>query len=78
MQRAWTSPDKFKHNTDNTVINMRLCLSISAAIKLYLWLLLCESNTAAKFPREVALEIPFELFQVAVMQYPGLPRWNWW
>ena len=55
-------PDMFKHNPDNTVINMHLCLSISVAIKLYLWLLLCESNTAAKFPREVALEIPFELF----------------
>ena len=52
----------FKHNADSTVINMHFSLSISVAIKPYLWLLLCESNTAAKFPREVALEIPFELF----------------
>ena len=53
---------------------LTMCLSISVAIKFYLWLLLCKSNGVVKIPRELALEIPFELSEVTIITIPRLPR----
>ena len=51
-----------------------MCLSISVAIKFYLWLLLSKSNGVVKISRELALEIPFELSEVIVITIPRLLR----
>ena len=60
------SSNMFIHNTDY--------VSISVAIKFYLWLLLCKSNGVVKIPRELSLEILFELSEVTIITIPRLLR----